>query len=411
MAIVIQKFGGTSVATADKIRRAAGRAVDATKQGNDVVVVVSARGKMTDELVALAEEITPTPAAREMDQLLATGEQQSIALMAMAIHALGRGAISFTGGQAGLVTDSVHAKARIQRISATRMREEFAAGNIVIVAGFQGVDENHNVTTLGRGGSDTTAVALAAGLKLEGEDVACEIYTDVDGVYTADPRVVPEASKLDRISYDEMLELASLGAGVMHSRAIEFGSKYDIPIRVRSSQNETEGTLITKEAEGMEDIVVRGAALNRDLAKVTLRDVPDRPGIAAEVFQTIAAENIVVDDIIQNQSKEGHTDLSFTVAGADVAGVEALRQRLADELGAGHVEIDDHIAKVSVVGVGMRSHTGVAQKMFRALADAKVNIQMISTSEIKVSCIIGQEEGDVALRAVHAAFELDKVTG
>jgi aspartate kinase len=411
MGIVIQKFGGTSVATADMIRRAAERAVDATGQGNNVVVVVSARGKMTDELVALAQEITPAPAAREMDQLLATGEQQSIALMAMAIHALGHGAISFTGGQAGLVTDSVHTKARIQSISATRMRQEFADGNIVIVAGFQGVDENHNVTTLGRGGSDTTAVALAAGLKLEGEDVVCEIYTDVDGIYTADPRVVPEASKLDTISYDEMLELASLGAGVMHSRAIEFGSKYDIPIHVRSSRNENEGTLIIKEAESMEDIAVRGAALNRDLAKVTLRDVPDRPGMAAEVFQTIAAQDIVVDDIIQNQSKEGHTDLSFTVAGADVAGVEALRQRLADELGAGHVEIDDHIAKVSVVGVGMRSHTGVAQKMFRALADAKVNIQMISTSEIKVSCIIGQEDGDVALRSVHETFELDKVTG
>ena len=409
MTIVVQKFGGSSVATAEKIRRAAARAIAARKQGNNVAVVVSARGDTTDELIDLAHEITDRPSAREMDQLLATGEQQSIALMAMAIHAQGCGAISFTGAQVGMVTDSVHSKARIQSISATRMHQEFQAGNIVIVAGFQGVDANQNITTLGRGGSDTTAVALAAGLKLQGYEVVCEIYTDVDGVYTADPRVVPDARKLQTISYDEMLELASLGAGVMHSRSIEFGSKYDIPIHVRSSLNDSTGTMIIKEAESMENIVVRGAALNRQLAKVTIRGVPDRPGIAAEVFHAIAKAKIVVDDIIQNQSSAGHTDLSFTAAETDTQAIGDVGKALVKDLGAKGVEIDSNIAKVSIVGVGMRSHTGVAETMFRALADARINIQMISTSEIKVSCIIGRQDSEQALRAVHAAFKLDTV--
>lgn len=411
MAIVVQKFGGSSVATAEKIKRAAARAVSAKRQGHRVVVVVSARGDLTDELIALAEEITDRPSAREMDQLLATGEQQSIALMAMAIHALGEGAISFTGGQAGLVTDSSHTKARIQSISATRMNQEFGAGNVVIVAGFQGIDARQNVTTLGRGGSDTTAVALAAGLKIAGEqDVVCEIYTDVDGVYTADPRIVSDASKLDVISYDEMLELASLGAGVMHSRAVEFGKKYDIPIHVRSSLNDHEGTTITKEVPSMEGIVVRGAALNKELVKVTIRGVPDRPGVAAEVFHTIATANVVVDDIIQNISQAGQTDLSFTVGRTDARAIREAAERVVGELGAKGVEIDEGIAKVSIVGVGMRSHTGVAEKMFRALADAKVNIQMISTSEIKISCIIGRANAEDALRAVHGAFDLNAVS-
>jgi aspartate kinase len=409
MATVVQKFGGSSVATAEKIKRAARRAIAARNKGNHVVVVVSARGDTTDELIELAKEITDRPSAREMDQLLATGEQISIALMAMAIHAEGCGAISFTGSQVGLVTDSVHTKARIKSVDCQRMKKEFAKGNIVIVAGFQGVDANANVTTLGRGGSDTTAVALAAALKLcGGEEIVCEIYTDVDGVYTADPRKVPEARKLAVISYEEMLELASLGAGVMHSRSIEFGKKYDIAIHVRSSFSEAEGTLITKEVKSMEGIVVRGAAMTRDLAKVTLRAVPDRPGAAAEIFHKIAAANIVVDDIIQNISREGQTDLSFTVALADIEDVIDVANGLAKELGAGAVEIDKNISKVSIVGVGMRSHTGVAQKMFKALADGKINIQMITTSEIKISCIISRDHAEQALRVVHAAFELEK---
>ncbi|NIA21103.1 MAG: aspartate kinase [Anaerolineaceae bacterium] len=408
MATVIQKFGGTSVATAAKIKRAAGRAIAARVRGDNVVVVVSARGKTTDELVAMTREITDRPQAREMDQLLATGEQISIALMAMAIHAAGQGAISFTGGQVGLVTDSVHTKARIQEVNVERMDREFAAGNIVIVAGFQGIDANHNVTTLGRGGSDTTALALAAALKLAGEpDVICEIYTDVDGVYTADPRKVPRARKLDTISYEEMLELASLGAGVMHSRAIEFGKKYDIPIHVRSSLNDSEGTMITKEAPGMEGIVVRGAALTRDLAKVTIRAVPDTPGVAARIFHQIAASNVVVDDIIQNISSDGQTDMSFTVALSDADQVAEVADHLVKEIGAQAVEFDKQVSKVSIVGVGMRSHTGVAEKMFKALAEAEVNIQMITTSEIKISCIIGRQAAEEALRAVHDAFDIN----
>ena len=409
MAIVVQKFGGSSVADAARVKRAAGRAIAAKRQGHQVVVVVSARGDTTDELIDLAHEITDRPSAREMDQLLATGEQISIALMAMAIHSMGEGAISFTGGQVGLVTDNVHTKARIQRIDVERLRREFQKGYIVIVAGFQGVDAEQNITTLGRGGSDTTAVALAAGLKLAGEkDIVCEIYTDVDGVYTADPRVVPDAVKLEVISYEEMLELASLGAGVMHSRAVEFGQKYDIPIHVRSSFNDVEGTMITKESESMERIVVRGAALNKNLAKVTIRGVPDRPGIAAEMFHAIASANIVVDDIIQNISSDGRTDVSFTVAQTEADAVSEVAARLVKELPAGGFEIDKNVAKVSIVGVGMRSHTGVAEKMFKALAEAKINIQMISTSEIKISCIIGRERGDDALREVHRAFELEK---
>jgi len=408
MATVIQKFGGTSVATAKKIKRAAGRAIAARQRGDNVVVVVSARGKTTDELVTMAREITDRPPAREMDQLLATGEQISIALMAMAIHAQGYGAISFTAGQVGLVTDSVHTKARIQEVNVERMDREFAAGNIVIVAGFQGIDANQNITTLGRGGSDTTAVALAASLKMAGErDVICEIYTDVDGVYTADPRKVPRARKLDMISYEEMLELASLGAGVMHSRAVEFGKKYDIPIHVRSSLNDSEGTMITKEVASMEGIVVRGAALTKDLAKVTIRTVPDTPGVAARIFHQIAAANVVVDDIIQNISSDGQTDMSFTVALSDADQVAEVANRLVREIGAQAVEFDKQVSKVSIVGVGMRSHTGVAEKMFKALAEAKVNIQMISTSEIKISCIIDREAAEGALLAVHDAFQIN----
>lgn len=402
MGIVVQKFGGTSVATADLIRRAAGRAVRAKEAGNHVVVVVSAQGKTTDELIALAHEISERPDPRELDQLVSTGEQISIALTAMAIHAAGHGAISFTAGQVGLITDSVHTKARIQGVDAQRIHDEFAKGNIVIVAGFQGVDAQQNVTTLGRGGSDTTAVALAAVLRAD----VCEIYTDVDGVFTADPRIVPAARKMDEIACDEMLELASLGAGVMHSRAVEFGKKYDIPIHVRSSLTDAPGTMILEEVTRMEAITVRGAALTKDLAKVTIRSVPDQPGVAARIFHQIAAAGVAVDDIIQNVSREGTTDVSFTVAADDLPALVETAEGLAKKLGAQDVVTDDGVSKVSVVGVGMRTHTGVAEKMFKALADAGVNIQMISTSEIKISCIIDRASAEKALRVVHEAFDL-----
>ncbi len=407
MAIVVQKFGGTSVATPDLVRRAAGRAIRATQGGHSVVVVVSARGQTTDELLDLAYEVTDRPNPRELDQLVSTGEQISIALVAMAIHAAGHGAISFTGGQVGLVTDTVHTKARIQHVNAQRIHDEFAKGNIVIVAGFQGVDANQNVTTLGRGGSDTTAVALAAALKAD----VCEIYTDIDGVFTADPRLVPTARKLNEITYEEMLELASLGAGVLHSRAVEFGKKYHIPIHIRSSLTENPGTMIVEEVSRMETITVRGAALVRDLAKVTIRGVPDQPGVAARIFHAIAAANVVVDDIIQNISREGAADVSFTVVKDELATAMDTSRRIAQELGAGDVVADDKVSKVSVVGIGMRTHTGIAQRMFKALADAGVNIQTISTSEIKISCIIDRGSADKALRVVHDAFGLGEGAG
>ncbi|MDK1030930.1 MAG: aspartate kinase [Planctomycetia bacterium] len=402
MGITVMKFGGTSVETAERVRAAAQRAIDAKLDGNNVVVVVSARGKTTDELLRLAREITDDPSERELDQLLATGEQISIALLAMAIHAAGHEAISFTGAQIGLVTDSSHTRARIKRVNAERMLREFEVGNIVIVAGFQGVNERMDITTLGRGGSDTTAAALAAALDAD----VCEIYTDVDGIYTADPRIVPDARKIDNICYDEMLELASLGAGVMHSRAIEYGKKYHIPICVRSSFSDSAGTLITEEVQGMEDITVRGAALKKDLAKVTLSSVPDRPGIAAHVFHTIASQGIVVDDIIQNVGEAGLAAISFTVGRDELARTIKAVESLSKEIGAGDVVADDEVSKVSVVGVGMRSHTGVAEKMFQALADAKINIQMITTSEIKISCIISRSSAEEALRTVHKAFDL-----
>ena len=407
MGIVVMKFGGTSVATADLIRRAAARAIRAKAEGQDVVVVVSARGQTTDELIDLALEITDRPNPRELDQLVSTGEQISIALVAMAIHAAGHGAISFTGGQVGLVTDSVHTKARIRSIDAGRIRREFRKGHIVIVAGFQGVDAEQNITTLGRGGSDTTAVALAAALHAD----LCEIYTDVQGVYTADPRIVPNARKLRTIACDEMLELASLGAGVMHSRAVEFGKKYHIPILVRSSLTESPGTMILEEVKSMEQITVRGAALSKDLAKVTIRGVPDKPGVAAHIFHAIAAANVVVDDIIQNVSRDGTTDVTFTVAVGDLPNTVDVSRKLLGEVGAQEVLTDDKVSKVSVVGIGMRTHTGVAETMFRALADARVNIQMISTSEIKISCIIGRESAEKALRVVHDAFKLGEANG
>ena len=405
MPLLVQKFGGTSVATADKVLAAARRAIRAHQQGARVLVVVSARGHTTDELIELAREITERPPAREMDMLLSTGEQVSVALMAMAIQALGVPAISFTGAQIGIVTDSFHTKARIRNISTERIAQALDDGKIVIVAGFQGVDEHYNITTLGRGGSDTTAVALAAVL---GAD-ACEIYTDVDGVYTTDPRVVPEARKIDRISYDEMLELASLGAGVMHSRSIEFAKKYGVPIHVRSSFTDTPGTWIVSEQDARRlGRSVTGAALAKDEARITVLGVPDRPGVVHTLFRRIGEANIVVDMIVQNVSTGGATDVSFTVSGADLAETLRVAESAAGEIGAAGVSHDPTGAKISIVGLGMRTHTGVATAMFEALAAENVNIGMITTSEIKISVLVDRASAIPALRAVHRAFGLDE---
>lgn len=405
MGLIVQKFGGTSVANAERVRAAAKRIVETYKAGNQVIVVVSARGQTTDELIDLAHEITDKPSTREMDMLMSTGEQISIALVAMAIHALGYPAVSFTGGQVGIVTDSYHTKARIRNINTQRIKKELDNGTIVIVAGFQGIDANENITTLGRGGSDTTAVALAAIMKAD----RCDIFTDVDGIYTADPRKVPHARKLSTISYDEILELASLGAQVMHSRSIEFAKKYNVPLQVRSSFNDKEGTLICKEAKEMENIVVSGVAVSKDDAKITIRAVPDVPGQAAKIFHEIAKRNINVDMIIQNASIEGRADVTFTVPRSDLREALNVAEKIKKDLSAKEVLHDSKIAKLSVVGIGMRSHCGVAEKMFSVLADEKINIQMISTSEIKISCVIEEAHADRALRAVHTAFELDKV--
>jgi len=407
VSLLVQKFGGTSVADSDKILAAARRAIRAHQKGARVLVVVSARGHTTDELVELAREISERPPAREMDMLLSTGEQVSVALMAMAIQALGVPAISFTGAQIGLVTDSFHTRARIRNISTERIVQALGEGKIVIVAGFQGVDENYNITTLGRGGSDTTAVALAAVL---GAD-ACEIYTDVDGVYTTDPRVVPEARKIDRISYDEMLELASLGARVMHSRSIEFAKKYGVPIHVRSSFSDAEGTWIVAEADARRlGVTVTGAALAKDEARITILGVPDRPGVVHRIFRAIAEANIVVDMIVQNVAKEGRTEVSFTIDASDLGEALPTAQAAAEAIGASGVNHESGVSKVSVVGLGMRTHTGVATSMFEALAEAGVNIEMITTSEIKISVLVRRASGAEALRAVHRAFGLERAS-
>jgi aspartate kinase len=407
------------VATAERIMAAARRALRAKQAGHEVIVVVSARGDTTDELVSLAREISEQPPAREMDMLLSTGEQISIALMAMAIQALGQPAISFTGAQIGIVTDSFHTKARIKNISTARMRQALEEGKVVIVAGFQGIDEQYNITTLGRGGSDTTAVALAAVMKHDaspllfplasgGEgagEVGCEIYTDVDGVYTTDPRLVPEARKVDAISYDEMLELASVGAGVMHSRSIEFAKKFDVPLQVRSSFSDMEGTWIVPEADWMREIVVCGAALVRDEARISLDGVPDQPGVSHRVFSAIADHNIVVDMIAQNVGSAGRATIGFTVPSGELASTLAVLRPLAAELGA-RVQHEDQVSKVSVVGTGMRTHSGVAERMFAALAAANLNLKMITTGDIKISVLVDKADGVRALRAVHQAFRL-----
>src|SRR5688500_6405495 len=412
MALIVQKFGGTSVADAERIHRAARRAIAAKEAGNQVCVVVSAMGHTTDELIDLAKQVCSyagcesNPPKRELDQLLATGEQVTIALMAMAIHAQGHEAISFTGGQIGLVTDNAFSKARIQSINKQRILEQLAHGKIVIIAGFQGVTPEGDFTTLGRGGSNATLVAIGAILECD----VCENYTDVDGILTADPRIVPKARKIDRISYDEMLELSGLGASVLQTRAVEFAKKYNVKIHVRNSQNDNEGTWIVAETPNMEHIVVAGAALKKDLTRVTIRGVPDRPGIAARIFGDIASANIMVDDIIQNVMDDNTANISFTVEHGDLADIKPVVEKLTREFGGKTQAIyQADLAKVSVVGVGMRVHTGVAQRMFKALADAKVNIQNITTSEIKSSCIITKEDGPKALQIVHDAFELAKV--
>lgn len=409
MGLIVQKFGGTSVGDAEKIHRAARRAVQACDEGNQVVVVVSAMGHTTDHLIELADQVCQhggkpyTPPKREMDQLLVTGEQVTIALMAMAISAQGHEAISFTGGQIGLITDQSFSKARIQSIDKQRIFKQLEQGKIVIVAGFQGITPEGEYTTLGRGGSNATLVALGAVLKAD----VCENYTDVDGIYTADPRIVKNARKIDQITYDEMMELSGLGASVLQTRAVEFAKKYNVPIHVRNSQNDHEGTWIVAETRKMEDIVVSGAALKKDLIRVTIKDVPDRPGIAATIFGKIAAAKVVVDDIIQNVMMDKTATISFTVERGDLADIRASVDQLTSELGA-HASFQADLAKVSIVGIGMRTHTGVAERMFQALADAKINIQNITTSEIKISCIIDKTQADKALQVVHDAFKLDK---
>lgn len=421
MSVVVQKFGGSSVATAERIKAAARRAIRAKQAGKQVVVVVSARGDTTDDLIELAKEISEQPPAREMDMLLATGEQISIALMAMAIHELGEQAISFTGVQIGIRTDSTHTKARIREISTERMRQALDNGKIVIVAGFQGVDENYDITTLGRGGSDTTAVALAAALKVDSNKkslfsdaaprdavlVECEIYTDVDGIYTTDPRLVPEARKMDAISYDEMLELASMGAGVMHSRSIEFAKKYDVPLMVRSSFSDAEGTWIVPETSWMKDVVVCGAALAKDEVRIFLDGVPDRPGTSRRIFSAIAEKNIAVDMIAQSAGSGGKAAIGFTVLRNDLNLTLATLKPLADELGAAIRPAED-VSKVSIVGTGMRTHTGVAEKMFAALGAEGVNMKMITTGDIKISVLVDRADGGKALKAVHHAFGLQE---
>jgi len=402
--IIVMKFGGSSVATPEKIKNVALRISEKAKK-NDVVVVVSAPGDMTDELITKAKSITDMPDPREMDMLLATGEMQSIALLTMAIKSKGYNAISLTGPQAGIHSDSTHTKAKIKRVRPEKIFEELKKDKIVIVAGFQGINPNDDITTLGRGGSDLTAVALASALKAK----ECEIFTDVKGVYTTDPRIVSEARKLDRISYDEMLELAGVGSQVMMARSIEVAKKYNVIIHVRSSFTDEKGTLITKEVPNMEDVVVSGIAYDKNESKVSITDVPDRPGIAAKIFGRLAKANINVDMIIQSAARERYNDISFTISKNDLKNAVVLLKNVSKKLGGGSVIYDDNVSKVSVVGIGMKSHPGVAAKMFDTLADEGINIEMISTSEIKISCVISSGFTERAVRALHKKFGLDKV--
>ena len=402
--LIVQKFGGSSVANPERIKQVAQRVVQTKRQGHDVVVVVSALGDTTDELLELARQISQSPPERELDMLMATGEQVSMALLAMAIEELGESAISFTGSQVGIITDGRHTKAKVIDINAKRIHDEVANGRVVIVAGFQGMTMTREITTLGRGGSDLTAVALAKALSAE----LCEIFTDVEGVFTADPRIVPNARKLSAISYDEMLEMASLGAQVMQARSIFVAKRFNVPIHVRSSFSSREGTMITQAAKAMEDVVVSGVTLQKDEAKVTIQDVPDKPGMAAQIFRELAEKDVNVDMIVQNVSREGATDVSFTVIKHDLPATLRIARSVAQRIGAGEVTTDEGIAKLSIVGIGMRSHSGVAAKMFEALSKERVNIEMISTSEIKLSCVIRKAHAERAMRAIHRAFGLAK---
>jgi aspartate kinase len=403
--LIIQKYGGTSVGNPERIKNVAKRVVRTKEEGHDVVVVLSAMSGETDKLINLANQVSENPDPREMDMLVSTGERVTIALLAMAIQSLGYKAQSFTGRQAGIISDRVHTKARIERISGERVKQAIKEGKIAVVAGFQGISEtSDDVTTLGRGGSDLSAVAVAAALKAD----LCDIYTDVDGVYTTDPNMVPQARKLDKISYDEMLELASLGAKVLQTRSVEFAKKYNVPVRVLSSFNDNPGTLVTKEDSDMEKVVVSGVAYDKNQVKVTVTGVPDKPGVAAQIFNEISTNNIIVDMIIQNIGEGGLTDMSFTVPKTDSRKISELMKKVVAEIGAKGVTVKEDIAKISIVGVGMRSHSGVAARMFSAMAKEGINIMMISTSEIKISIVIDAKYTELAVRVLHETFEMDK---
>lgn len=407
MGLVVQKYGGTSVDGPERVKNVARRVVETKRAGNQVVAVVSAPGDTTDKLIEMAKQITPNPPARELDMLMATGEQMSIALLAMAIQDLGEPVISLTGPQVGILTDGVHTKARILNVSCDRLRRELDSGKIVIVAGFQGATADNEITTLGRGGSDTTAVALAAALKAD----VCQIYTDVDGVYTADPRIVPKASKLPVISYDEMLELASLGAQVLQPRSVEFAKLHRVVLEVRSSFNYNEGTLVKEVSEMEKRMVVTGVAGDRNVARIAVYDVPDRPGIAKALFEALARESINVDMIVQSAMRDGINDIAFTVTRDDLAKALEVTEKVKEKIGASSIAYDDKVAKVSIVGAGMITNPGVAARMFACLAEEGINIHMISTSEIKVSCIIDEEHLTKAMRALHKWFGLDDTRG
>ncbi|MCH8474329.1 MAG: aspartate kinase [Opitutales bacterium] len=401
---IVQKFGGTSVGDVDRIRKVAERIKKTRDEGNEVVVVVSARSGVTNELLARAKQLNPDPARREMDMLLAVGEQETIALTAMALHAMEVPAVSRTGAQAGILTDSAHTTARIIRINTANIEEPLQENHVVIVAGFQGVDDLGQITTLGRGGSDLSAIALTYVLKAD----LCQIFTDVDGVYSADPRIVPNARKIPVISYDEMLELASMGSKVMQSRSVEFAKKFGVVFEVRSSFNQNPGTIVKEEASSMEDVVVRGVALDKNQTKVTISGIPDQPGTAAGVFQALAEAGVVVDMIVQNVGRQGKANLTFTVTRDDAERARKTIETLIADEEEGSVTVEGDVAKLSVVGVGMRTHSGVASTLFKALAEESVNIQLISTSEIKISVVIEESRSDEALRKVHGAFGLEQ---
>ena len=408
MATFVQKFGGTSVGDVERIGRCAARIKQRVDEGHRVVVVVSAMGHTTDELISLAKEVNDQASRRELDMLMATGEQVSVALLALALQRIGVPATSLTGGQAGIVTDGVYGRARVTKVSRDRLEQELDAGKVPVVCGFQGLSKDGEITTLGRGGSDTTAVALAAALQVAEHGGQCEIFTEVDGVYTADPRLVANASKLQRISYEEMLELALLGAQVMHPRAVLFGERYGVPIHVRHSQRPNEGTLICRETPDMEDVMVVGAALKNDLGRVSLRRIPNNPGVQGLLFEAVAKAGILVDDIVQTEFGE-IASISFTVDHSELADVKIAASKVLDRVGTGELAIEIGLAKISVVGTGMKSHVGVAGKMFTALGNAGISIHNITTSEIKISCIVGKEHAHQALSIVHETFGLERL--